>query len=264
LHAIEIGVADAAGNERRIGRSEPLRVDNRAPAAPNGLTSPSPISSVNRFSANWSLPADSGTALVGARYQLCQSGSCGQAVDAPSLTGVHGLALPAVGDGTLRVWLLDQRGHADPGSAATLELSYRPPPVDPGPSPLPLDPGAQPPLDPGLDHTPRPPLTLAKSVADLRLTSTRRVGRRVTVTGRLAAPATGRVTIGYRVKIHSRTRTTERRATVRKGRFSLTFTLPQTLARPRAGTIVVTYGGDARTRSATRRATLRLSSSPRK
>jgi hypothetical protein len=66
------------------------------------------------------------------------------------------------------------------------------------------------------------------------------------------------VTIRYGARIAGRTRTTQRRASVRKGRFSLTFTLPKAFAHTRIGSIVVTYGGDADTRSATRRATLRL------
>jgi hypothetical protein len=254
-HTIRVGAVDAAGNEWTEPRPQPLLVDNRAPAAPNGLASPAPTLSVNRFSASWSLPADLGTPIVGARYQLCQAGSCEAAADAPSLTAVDGLALPGAGEATLRVWLVDQRGHADPAGGATLTLAYQPPPAALEPSPAPITPPGG---GPGAALTPRPPLTPGKIAADLRLSSTRRVGRRVTVSGRLTRRASGRVTVRYGARIAGRTRATQRRASVRKGRFSLTFTLPKAFAHTRIGSIVVTYGGDAHTRSATRRATLRL------
>ncbi|HEV7750566.1 MAG TPA: hypothetical protein VGO71_03445 [Baekduia sp.] len=258
-HHIELGAVDAAGNESRVERPTPLRVDNRAPAAPVGLASPAPTASSNRFSATWSLPADQGTPIVAARYQLCQAGSCGPATDASSLTAVTDLALPAPGDATLRVWLVDERGHAGPEDAATLPLSYQPPPaVDQAPLPVPPspDPLVDPP--PGTTLTPRPTAP-SKHAATLALTTTRRVGRRITIAGTMTPrAATGRVTVRYETRIGGRKRTTERRVTLRKGRFSLMLTLSQTLARSRSGTIVATYGGDARIRSASRRATLRL------
>jgi hypothetical protein len=258
-HTIEIGAVDAAGNERRVTRPTPLRVDNRAPAAPVGLASPAPTSSSNRFSATWSLPADEGTPIVAARYQLCQAGSCGPAANATSLTSVTDLALAVPGDATLRVWLVDERGHADPGSAATLALFYQvPPAVDrtPAAPAPPPDPFVDPP--PGTTLTPRPTAPSKRS-ATLALTTTRRVGRRITIAGTLTPrAATGRVTARYEARIGGRKRTTQARTTLRKGRFSLTLTLSGSLARSRAGTIVASYGGDAHTRSASRRATLRL------
>jgi hypothetical protein len=254
-----VGAVDAAGNEHRVARSQPLRVDNRPPAAPVGLASPAPTASSNRFSASWSLPTDQGTPIVAARYQLCQAGSCGPATDAPSLTAITDLAIPAPGDGTLRVWLVDERGHADPGSAATLALAYQPPPTldrAPAPTPPSTDPLVEPP--PGTTLTPRPTAP-SKTAATLALTTTRRVGRRLTIAGAVTPrAATGRVTVRYETRIGGRRRTTERYVMLRKGRFSLTLTLSKTLARPRAGTIIASYGGDARTRSTSRRATLRL------
>jgi DNA-directed RNA polymerase specialized sigma24 family protein len=259
LRALGHSYADAAGNESRVERPTPLRVDNRAPATPVGLASPAPTASSNRFSATWSLPADQGTPIVAARYQLCQAGSCGPATDASSLTAVTDLALPAPGDATLRVWLVDERGHAGPEDAATLALSYQPPPaVDQAPPPVPPspDPLVDPP--PGTTLTPRPTAP-SKHAATLALTATRRVGRRITIAGTMTPrAATGRVTVRYETRIGGRKHTTERRVTLSKGRFSLTLTLSKTLARPHAGVIVASYGGDAHTRSTSRRATLRL------
>ncbi|HWI70473.1 MAG TPA: sigma-70 family RNA polymerase sigma factor, partial [Baekduia sp.] len=95
LKALGHSYADAAGNETGIDRPTVLKTDNNAPAAPVGLVSPAAVSTVNRFEAHWSLPADSGSPIVAARYQVCQAGTCGAVQTTPSLTGVDGLVLPA-------------------------------------------------------------------------------------------------------------------------------------------------------------------------
>jgi DNA-directed RNA polymerase specialized sigma24 family protein len=255
LKALGHSYADAAGNEKPISRPQPLRTDNQAPAAPVALASPSATSQANSFSASWSLPADSGTPIVAARFRLCQNGTCGAVQNAPSLTGVSGLALPAAGAAMLRVWLVDQLGHENAAGASTLTLSYAPPapqhdatPVPtPMPDPTPITP---PPL-------PRPP-AVTKVSAGLKLTSVRRVGRKVTVAGKLSTRASGRVTVRYRVHQGRRTRTETRHATIRRSAFRLTFTLSATIAKSRSATVSVGYTGDADTRSATARSTLRL------
>lgn len=252
LHSIEVAAVDAAGNETRVARSAPLRVDRTAPAAPVGLASPAPASETNGFSASWSLPSDAGSPIVGARYQLCQSGRCSEVRTAPSPTGINGLALSDAGDATLRVWLVDALGHADPSHAATVALSYRPP-VPLGPA-TPVPPPDQPGLDPPVIRSP----VIARSAAALKLSTVRRVGRKVTVSGRLTSKASGRITVRYGVRLGARTRTITRHVPIRSGAFRTLVTLSQTIAKARSATITVTYGGDADTKAASVRSTLRV------
>ncbi len=250
-HHIEVSGVDAAGNETRAQRAAPLLVDNNAPAAPVGLVSPAPVSTANRFEAHWSLPPDTGSPIVAARYQLCQSGVCGAVQTAPSLTAVDGLALPAEGDASLRVWLVDGLGHEAPDTAATLALRYAPPTLGPG----------LPPLAPGLTSTPPPPTPqqrpTRKASPALKITSLRHNGRRVTVRGTISARASGRVTVRIRTRVNRRTWTFILHPRIRARAFRATFTLPRSLARARAATAVVTYAGDADTSPAKRQATIR-------
>ncbi|HMJ34796.1 MAG TPA: hypothetical protein VK501_12860 [Baekduia sp.] len=250
-HSIEVAAVDAAGNETRVARPQPLRIDNQAPAAPLALASPSSTSQANSFSASWSLPPDSGTPIVAARFQLCQNGGCDAVQTAPSPTGVSGLALPAAGDATLRVWLVDQLGHENAAGASTLKLTYAPPAPQPDPQPQP---------DPTPPPTPVPTPTpvVTKVSPALKLTTVRRAGRKVTIAGKLSTKASGRVTIRYRVRQGGRTRTVTRHATIRRGAFRLTFTLSATIAKTRTATVSVAYPGDRDTRSQTRTANLRL------
>ncbi|MCW2985193.1 MAG: hypothetical protein JWR63_2763, partial [Conexibacter sp.] len=125
-HVISVGAVDAGGTETKVTRPTELLVDNNAPAAPVGLASPEAVSATNSFSASWTLPSDAGSPIVAARYQLCQADVCGPVRTAPSLTGVDGLVLPAAGEGTLRLWLVDELGHEAPGAAATVKLTYAP------------------------------------------------------------------------------------------------------------------------------------------
>jgi hypothetical protein len=256
-HIIEVGAADAAGNVTRVARPAALRVDNQAPAAPVGLSAPAATSSTNDFSASWSLPADAGSPIVGARYQICQNGSCGLVQTAPSLTRVDGLSLPAVGEGTLRAWLVDALGHQDPGSAATLTLAYVPPPaLSPAPASPPAVVDSRPALVPIVTSQPAP--TPAKVSPSLKIASLRVTGRRVVLRGTVSARASGRLTVRFRVRVPGRrlhTITSHPKITAHV--FRTTLTLPRSFARARAGTAVVSYAGDADTKPASRSATIR-------
>jgi hypothetical protein len=248
-HQIAVSSVDAAGNETRVQRAAPLLVDNNAPAAPVELVSPAPSSSENRFEAHWSLPPDIGSPIVAARYQLCQAAVCGTVQTAPSLTAVDGLALPAEGDASLRVWLVDGVGHEAASAAATLALSYRAPPLGLDPTPIP-DLTPTPPA-------PQPPTRPTRKAAALKITSLRHRGRRITLRGTISSRASGSVTVRFRTRVNRRTRTLTLHPRIRARAFHATFTLPRSLARARAGTAVVTYAGDADTRPATRQATIR-------
>jgi hypothetical protein len=266
VHAIRLAAVDAAGNETVVDRPRPLKVDNNAPAAPVGLVSPAAVSSVDRFEAHWSLPADSGSPIVAAKYQVCQAGACGAVQTAPSLTDVDGLVLPAAGVGSVRVWLVDELGHESPGSGAEMTINYVPEPAPP-----PRPPSEAPPVNsapagtPGATPitttptTPPAPNPTPKADAALKITSLRVAGRRVTVGGRISARASGRLTVRFRARprAHARPITVTARPTIKRGSFNTILTLPRTLQSARSGTASVSYPGDADTRAATRQATVR-------
>jgi hypothetical protein len=235
-----------------------LLVDNYSPAAPVGLATPTPVSSINHYSISWALPADSGAPIVAARYQVCQGGACGAVRTSSTPTRIDDLTLPAPGSGSVRVWLVDQLGHEDPaGAAAGVTVAYAPATSVPPPSvggPVP-GPELEPP--PAVEPEPR---TTPKASPALKLSTLSRRGRRVTVSGTVSPRTSGRLTVRYRARFGSRTTTVSRSATIRRGRFTVTFTLPLAAARAEAGTVTVRYAGDADTAAATRTATLRLKS----
>jgi hypothetical protein len=251
-HVIHLASADAAGNETRLTRPAVLRVDNRPPAAPVGLTSPAATSTDNSFSAAWSLPPDAGTPIVAARYQVCGGATCGPAQTAPSLTRVDGLALPDRGTYTLRVWLVDQLGHEAPAGAATVSLTY-----EPASAPAPVLAPEPTPGRPPMTTTPLLPPSVAKISPALKITAVQRVGRRVTVAGRLTSAASGRVTVSYRVRLHGKARTVVRHAGISRGRFRVTFGVTGAVAKALKAVVVVAYAGDADTSAAVRSATVR-------
>ncbi len=253
-HQIAVSGVDAAGNETRVQRATPLLVDNHAPSAPVGLMSPAPSSTENRFEAHWSLPPDSGSPIVAARYQLCQAAVCGAVQTASSLTAIEGLALPAEGDAILRIWLVDGLGHEAPAAAATLGLRYAPSTLGPGSTPLPTP--TPTPAPPAQQPSPTPRRAPKASPA-LKITSLRHASGRITLRGTISARASGRVTVRFRIRANRRTRTLTLHPAIHRRAFRATFTLPRSLARARAGTAVVTYAGDADTRPATRQATIR-------
>jgi hypothetical protein len=247
-HVLEIAATDAAGNEARVTRPTTLRVDNNAPSPPVGLTSPATTSTTNSFAASWALPADLGSPIVAAHYQLCQGGSCGPVSAAPTTTAVSGLTLAAAGTAKLRVWLIDQLGHQDSTTAATLALTYTPAVHQP-------DPGPPPPQPPPPDPKPHPPIV--KGDAKLKIVTARRSTRGLTIRGSLSAKASGRVTVRYRVRLHRRTRTVSKRVAIARHAFKATLPLSKAIGAVRSGTVSVIYAGDADTKSATRSAIIR-------
>jgi hypothetical protein len=255
VHQIAVSAVDAAGNETRTDRPSSLLTDNNAPAAPIGLVSPAPSSTANRFEAHWSLPPDAGSPIVAARYQLCQGATCSATQTAPSLTAVDGLVLPAEGDASLRVWLVDALGQEAPSAAATLALRYAPPALGPDATPTP-DPTPTTPTPPPATPNPSPRPTL-KAPPKLKISALSHRGRQITLRGTISARASGRVTVRFRTRVAGRARTLTRLSAIRARAFHTTFTLPRSFARARAGTVAVSYAGDADTSRATRQATIR-------
>jgi hypothetical protein len=268
VHAISVSAVDAAGNETKADRPQPLKVDNNAPAAPVGLVSPAPRSTENRFSVHWSLPPDSGSPIVAARYQVCQAGVCGAVQTAPSLTGVDALTLPAEGEGNVRVWLVDELGHESPGSAAQMTINYAPEPAsvpEPPSTAAPVGPPSAPvPAETTPEQTPGampPPPSGGAKKADpaLKITAVRVAGGRVAIRGRVSSRTSGRLTIRFRARPRTNARpiTITARSRIRRRAFTATLVLPRALDRARSGTATVSYGGDADTRPASRQATVR-------
>src|SRR5436305_3158497 len=122
-HTLRLAGADSAGNWGVADR--PLPVDNHAPDAPRslGVAGGEGWHRSNGFDVAWS-NSDQGDAapVAGARYRLCRS-------DAPAdcregrqsgegIRALRGIAVPDQGDWTLRVWLADAAGNADPGHAS--------------------------------------------------------------------------------------------------------------------------------------------------
>lgn len=274
VHQVSLGAVDAAGNETKIERPEQIKIDNNAPQAPVGAISPAPVSASNRFAVHWSLPSDTGSPIVAARYQVCQAGTCGAVIGAPSLSGVDDVSLPAAGDGVVKVWLVDEVGHEQPASAAQVALRYVPEPAadspTPGapapegqaPTPVP-SPGPTPPGDPGgpgavPGPNPSKPSTPTRHDAALKLSSVRVAGRRVLVRGTISKRASGRLTVRFTgTPRHGRRVVVTARPAIRARRFSATLTIPRKAASLRRGSVSVTYAGDTDTRSSSRRATVR-------
>src|SRR5919198_1179854 len=100
--------------------SPPARSVSRLAASP-------PRRPPNAFPAAGCRPADAGSPITAARYQLCRGANCGAVQTASSLTSISGLALPAAGTSTLRVWLVDQLGHEAPAGAGAPALGHPPP-----------------------------------------------------------------------------------------------------------------------------------------
>jgi hypothetical protein len=251
LHTVQVQVMDAAGNTTSLVRPAQLAIDNAAPAAPTSVEATSGATrDVNTFDITWQLPADAGSPITQARYRLCDAGgsSCGAIQTAPSLTSITSLTLPAVRTSLLRVWLVDELGHEDPGRAATLALAYQPP----------TPPGGGGGGSPGPTPTPMPNGSIVKTDPKLRIKRLARSGRRVRLSGTTSTKASGRLTITYAARVRGRTRRLTRHATLRHGRYSVAFTLTSALSRPSTGKVSVRYAGDRDTRTATRMATVRL------
>jgi hypothetical protein len=112
---------------------------------------------------------------------------------------------------------------------------------------------------PGTPDPPRPPAA-RRAAARLKLGTVVRKGARVTVRGTIARSAGGRVTVTWSQKAGRRTVVRRASARIARGRWSATVRLTRALARARRGsaTVRVAYAGDADTRAASARRTVRV------
>src|SRR6186997_1152630 len=138
VHAISICAqdygqwwGDRAGNSDQSCDQRTIRSDNTAPGAPAGLTvtSSNPNRYLSHFGARFSIPADSGSPIVGARYFVTDDRQGGKVVvpekfvaggALTSITGIEGPAQP--GAYTLHVALQDEVGFL--GAYATAPVPH--------------------------------------------------------------------------------------------------------------------------------------------
>lgn len=186
----------------------------------------------------------------------------GDGAGASGATATHAYA--AAGNHEVTVTATDANGNA-----ATVTKTIAVVEPDPGPGPGGGGGGGEPgpggggEPGPGTGGGPGPgggpvPPAGARAPARLKLTKAVRRGARVTVKGTLDRRASGRVRLVWSQKAGRRTVRRAVRARIARGRFSATIRLPRALARSRAaGRLTVTYAGDADTRRATAKRTVR-------
>jgi len=104
-----------------------VNVDNLAPAQPQGFTvaGGSGWRSSNDFDVSWTNPADSGSPLAGAAYEILNQQ--GQVVEGPtfvpgSTTSLSNIDVPSPGEYTLRVRTRDSAGNESPSVSTTLRF----------------------------------------------------------------------------------------------------------------------------------------------
>lgn len=269
--SIRAAVVDPAGNE---ARSAPFSVDvdNTAPAAPSNLRLGGG-GGTQAFTMTWDLPAaDGGAPYVSSRWQACDGSTCSTGTG--GLTSASG-ALPAFsGSYAIKVWLVDESGNHDIGSAATNSISYTAPAPGGGGggaggggggggAAQPAKPGADadsPVQDPGGVPVPVVPPTVVPGpvsppagMGNVRVT-TAAIGRsgRLVVRGTVDRVASGRVSVTYRATMGGRTRSKTVRARIRKGRYAATIALPRGWREARNPRVTVRYPGSGSVRPASR------------
>jgi hypothetical protein len=115
------------GTQGKTCDSRTIRVDNSAPGAPAGLhvTSSNPARYLDRFSAQFSLPPDSGSPITRVHYQVINAAGevvkperMASGVNPTEIANVEGPAKH--GEYRLRVWLEDEVGWSGPAAVAAI------------------------------------------------------------------------------------------------------------------------------------------------
>jgi hypothetical protein len=223
-HQLQASATDAAG---QTGVSTAtLRVDQHAPGAPVGLKAERAADGT--YSVTWSSPAQ-GTAspVVRAHYRVCDA--LGVACTTGVVAGterIDGLVVPS--GSQVGVWLEDEAGNADVGSAAVVD-----PDSNAGPGPRVIG--------------TNPPVLLPSGPADpprLRISRARRAGSVLTLSGTVARAASARVTAQL-----ARTRSGKVLATAkvrpRNGKWTARVKLPSALRRSTTLYLKLNFAGEA-------------------
>ena len=225
LKAVATDAADQAGTATAT-----LKVDRHAPESPRDLAVLRNADGTLAFV--WDNPDQGATAPVAAvHYEVCDAlgAACTESVVTGSaIARVNSVAVPA-GSHVVRVWLQDEAGNADRASAVTLTI------------------------DPASVSAPRainlnPPVLAAADAPGFRVTSARRSGSTLTLSGTIARAASAR--ISAKVTPSARPSATAR-TNPRRGRWTIKVKLTSTLRRATTFSVKLTYAGQPAFRAST-------------
>ena len=124
---IESWAVDHAGNTQTYSRTDTIRIDTTAPAAPiNPAITPGGWTKTNSFDAAWVNPLDySGVKAVYLKKGTAPSSPTdGERIELAGSTSVSGVTATAEGVTMLYVWLEDLAGNADHATAQALAMRY--------------------------------------------------------------------------------------------------------------------------------------------
>ena len=119
---LRVVAIDAAGNPAILERT--IRVDNHAPAPPRGAEVPGGQDwrRANGFDVAWANPPDQVAPIVRAHWRLCRAAGTAEcrtgSRDTASAARLDGIEVPESGDWIVAVWLEDEAGNVDAGTAA--------------------------------------------------------------------------------------------------------------------------------------------------
>jgi hypothetical protein len=133
-HTLTIVGVDSGGNTAADSRT--IYVDNTAPAQPRAaiLDGGPQWRPTNGFVIRWTPSAGEAAPITSIVYRICPSGSsdaskCVSGERAPDSPGALSLTVPGPGDWSVKFWMRDAAGNADPATAATLDhLRFDPTP----------------------------------------------------------------------------------------------------------------------------------------
>jgi hypothetical protein len=256
-HTVQIGATDAAGNFTAAA-TKTVTVDNHAPTAPTTTSPTQQTVSSPGATVSWQAPTGQAAPISNAHITVCGPRACRFATQAAG--PADGSAAVSLTDGyglySVLVYLEDAAGNANVNAVASWNVNFPNPRPAPGANPTPAPTQPTQPTQPQPTPTPVPvPVPLpapAPAKTSPRLTAARptvaRDHRTITMKGTVASGTTGRVTIKATAKIHGRTRTVTKRATIRNRRYAARIKLPAT--KWSSATLTVTFHGDATHRSA--------------
>ena len=224
LKATATDAADQAGAATAV-----LKVDRHAPEPPQELAVARNADWTMAFV--WTNPGQ-GTAapVAAAHYEICDAlgAVCAEAVvTGGGIARLDSVAVPA-GPHVVRVWLQDEAGNADRANAATLTF------------------------DPSSVSTPRainlnPPVLTGAGAPVFRVTSARRRGSTLTLSGTIARSASARIS----AKVAHGRASASARTNPRRGRWSVNLKLTAALRRASTFSVTLTYAGQTAFRKST-------------
>jgi hypothetical protein len=224
-HSFSVVVTDAAGNSQDVS-SPSVVVDNNGPPAPVGFSAKAAAGgSSNAISLAWANPAGVPAPVTGAMAQLCQA-LCSAPVSV-SASGAAQITAPGPGTFSVRLWLVDAQGRGGAQNAAIASVVV--PGGGVGTTTAPGEGSAPPGSTPGVKtiHT-----VLAAAIK----------GRRMHVTGTMAAISHAAVNVSWRSRSFGRTLGSGSRVvTIHDHKLVVTFTLSHT-ARTGAVRVVARSG----------------------